>query len=168
VRKFFNNSDLLDHAVLRPIDHVAPNWELTSGGIDGMYIEEDGSLAAHLNVLIEEIATSSPPRDYHSYENALAINYDGVRSGRVYLDGKLWRDAQTGKLVEKDMVGHMIEQATSAHYDVPDLVLAAAGRVAAAFHFGTTHFDDLDHGHLEMLSIIMTDTLFRRADRPAR
>ncbi len=167
-RSFFAGSDYLDHAVLRPISHVAPNWELIRDPISDLYEEEDDSLAAHLNVLIEEVSLSSPPRDYHSYENRLAIHYEGVTTGRFYLHGKLWRDRQTGELVEKDFVGHMIEQATCGHYDVPDLVLAASGRVAAALYFGVEHFDKLDHGHMEMLSVIMTDILFRRSDRPAR
>jgi hypothetical protein len=164
---FFANSDFLDHVVLRPLSHVAANWELTSIPGPDLYLEEDNSLAGQLNVLIEEISTSNPPRDYHAYENKLAMNYPEVRSGRYYLEGKLWRDIQSGKLVEKDFVGHMIEQATAAQNDVPDLVLAAAGRVATAFNFRVAHFDDLDRGHMEMLSVIMTDILFRRSDQPA-
>jgi hypothetical protein len=165
---FFLHSDLLDHAVLRPISHVMPNWELIQCQDSEYYEEEADSFAAHLNVLIQEISRSSPPRDYHAYENRLAINYSEVTSGRFYLDGKLWRDRKTGNLVQKDFVGHMIEQATCGHYDVPDLVLAASGRIAASLRFGVDHFDKLDHGHMEMLSVIMTDILFRRSDRPAQ
>lgn len=164
---FFENSDILDHAVLRPISHVAPNWELTWDLSSGRYEEEEDSLAAHLNKLIEEISHSLPPQDDHALENQYAINYEGVASGRFHLDGKLWRDRQTGKLVNKDFVGHMIEQATCGHYDVPDLVHSAAGRVSTALQFGVDHFDKLDRGHMEMLSVIITDILFRRSDRSA-
>ncbi|CAN0303965.1 unnamed protein product, partial [Chrysoparadoxa australica] len=131
------------------------------------YEEEEHSLASHLNKLVEEISNLVPPTDYHALENQHAINYEGVASGRFYLDGKLWRDQQTGQLVDKDFVGHMIEQATCGHYDVPDLVLSAAGRISTALKFGVDHFDKLDRGHMEMLSVIITDILFRRSDRPA-
>lgn len=166
-RRFFEDSDTLDHATLRPISHVAPNWELTWDSTSDRYEEEEDSLAAHLNKLIEEISNLVPPTDYHALENQHAINYEGVASGRFYLDGKLWRDQQTGQLVDKDFVGHMIEQATCGHYDVPDLVLSAAGRISTALKFGVDHFDKLDRGHMEMLSVIITDILFRRSDRPA-
>ena len=163
---FFEGSDYLDYAVLRPIAHVAGNWELTWNGNSRVYEEESDSLAAHLNVLIQDIARSVPPTDYHEHENRLAIAYDGVKSGRYRLNRsrKLWIDSSTGKTATKDMVGHMIEQATCGHYDVPDLVLSAAGRVAASMRFGIDHFDQLDDGHQAMLSVIMTDILFRRSD----
>jgi len=166
---FFANSDWLDRAVLRPISHVAGNWELTWNTHADRYEPESDSLADHLNVLIHDMAASKPPADYHHYENKLAISYDDVKSGRFKLNRsrKLWIDTATNLPVSKDMVGHMIEQATCGHYDVPDLVLSAAGRVATSLRFGVSHFDDLDDGHLEMLSVIMTDILFRRSDRPA-
>lgn len=165
---FFRRSSFLDHAVLRPLSHVSPDWELQSDGDDDHYLEEDGSLAAHLNVLIENIANSSPVLDYHSHENELASGYQEVSSGEIYLEGNLWLDRKTGRPIEKDMVGHMIEQSTAGWDDLPELVLAAAGRVAAALRFGISHFDDLDSGHMQMLAVIMTDIIFRRCDQPAR
>lgn len=165
---FFADSAYLDYAALRPLSHVAPNWELTWDSSMGEYEAEEGSLAAHLNVLIEQVARSVPPTDYHSHENRLAQLYARVGGGRFHLSksGKLWIDSQTNKPTSKEMVGHMIEQASSGSDDVPDLVLACAGRVATAMRFGVRHFDDLDDGHLAMLAVLIAVVLFRRSDWP--
>lgn len=167
---FFANSAWLDYAVLRPIRHVAGNWELTWDSQSEKYEVETDSLGDHLNVLMYDIATSTPPINYHHHENKLAILYDGIKNGHFKLNRpkKLWIDTTTNSPASKDMVGHMLEQASCGHFDVPDLVLSAAGRVATSMRHGVSHFDDLDEGHFEMLAIIMADILFRRSDRPAR
>jgi hypothetical protein len=169
VLAFFDQSDWLDYTSLRPISHVASNWELirTDNG-NPLYEEEENSLAAHLNVLIDQIAAVNPPTDYHAFENGLASSYDDAINGRYFLQGKLWHDRQTGQSIEKDTVGHMMEQASSGSDDAPGLVFAAAGRVATAMRHGVSHFDDLDRGHMEMLAIVLMTLLFRRSDSPAR
>lgn len=169
VRAFFRRSDWLDGTTLRPIRHVAPNWELITGDDDGLlFEEEEDSLAAHLNVLIDQIVAVDPPTDYHAFENHIAGQYDGVINGRYYLKDKLWFNSKTGKPVKKDDVGHMMEQASCGSDDIPELVHSAAGRVATAMAYGKSHFDDLDTGHMEMLAVVMMTILFRRSDWPAR
>lgn len=165
----FFKSDRLDYATLRPLSHVMWNWELVgSESGDPLLQEEEDSYAAHLNVLIDEIAAQSPPSDYHRLENEIAAGYTGVLDGRYFLKGKLWHDKQTGLPIQKDDVGHMMEQASSGWNDIPESVLAAAGRIATAMRYGVTNFDDLDHGHMEMLAIDLMTILFRRSYSPAR
>lgn len=57
-----------------------------------------------------------------------------------------------------------MEQAAIGYEDVPDLVLAAAGRVSAAMKHGDATFDDLDDGHADMLAEVLTVILFIRAN----
>ncbi len=123
-----------------------------------------------MNVLIQEIASSHPPDDYHSYENNLASLYSEVKNGRYKIDpsSKLWINTSTNSPVSIDTLGHMIEQGSSNHYDVLNLVLAAAGRVAGAMKNKKSHFDNQDSGHMEMLAVVMTTILFRRSDKLAK
>lgn len=166
---FFYRSDQLDYTTLRPLSHVMCNWELTSSESgDPLFEEEEDSYAAHLNVLIDEIAATSPPSDYHAFENQIAAEHNGAIEGRYFLKGGLWYDNETSQLIQKDDVGHMMEQASSAWDDIPELVLATAGRVATAMRHGVMEFDDLDQGHMEMMAIDLMTILFRRSDSPAR
>ncbi len=169
VLAFFDQSDWLDYAALRPLSHVMSNWELVRSE-DGtlLFEEEEDSFAAHLNVLIDQIAATAPPSDYHAFENQIARGYDGAIGGRYFLHGKLWHDSQTGQPIEKDALGHMIEQASARSDDVPGLVHAAAGRVATAMSYGCANFDNMDKGHMEMLAIDLMTVLFRRAFSPPR
>ena len=169
VLAFFDQSVQLDYAALRPLSHVMSNWELMrSKDGDPLFEEEEDSFAAHLNVLIDQIAATAPPSDYHMFENQIACGYEGAIRGRYSLTGKLWYDSQTGQPIEKDAVGNMMEQASCGSDDIPGLVYAAAGRVATAMSYGTENFDDFDRGHMEMLAIDLMTVLFRRSDTPAR
>jgi hypothetical protein len=159
---YFAQSEMLDYTVLRPLDHVFGNWELIWDSAEYKYRPEEDSFADHINILIQEIASSIPPDNYHYYENKLAEMYDAVKRGELKLDnsGKIWINASTGCRVSKEWVGHMIEQSRSGSDSLPDLVLAASGRVAASMKHGISHFDELDHGHMEMLAIVMMVILF--------
>lgn len=169
VLAFFYKSDQLDYATLRPLSHVMSNWELIGSECgDPLFEEEEDSYAAHLNVLIDEIAATTPPSDYHRFEEQIAAEYTDAINGRYFLRGKLWHDKQTGRPIDKDDVGNMMEQASSGLGDVPGLVLAAAGRIATAMSYGVANFDDLDRGHMEMLAVDLMTILFRRSDAPAR
>lgn len=166
---FFYRSDRLDYTTLRPLSHVRSNWELVgSESGDPLFEEEEDSYAENLNVLIDEIAAASPSYDYHKLENQIAADYTDAINGRYFLKGTLWHDKQTGQPIQKDDVGHMMEQASSGSDDVPGLVLAAAGRIATAMSYSVGNFDDLDRGHMEMLAIDLMTILFRRSDNPAR
>ena len=71
---FFDNSEGLDHIVLRPLSVFTMNWELSWDEDDNKYVEEPSSFAALLNQLLLEISDCTPPDDYHQYEDMLAEN----------------------------------------------------------------------------------------------
>jgi len=55
IYNFFDNSEYLDHEVLRPLSHIKINWELTWNLENKKYDEEEDSFAKLLNNLIDEI-----------------------------------------------------------------------------------------------------------------
>ncbi len=63
IRAFFARSNYLDRMVLRPLSHIASNWELTWDG--DSYKCEPSSFAEDLNILIEAIAKAPRPPNYH-------------------------------------------------------------------------------------------------------
>ena len=79
---FFDNSEFLDHLVLRPLAHIQPAWELTWSPEAEAYAEESDSFAALLNALIRELAVIEPPARYHDSEDRLA---EFVRDGQARL-----------------------------------------------------------------------------------
>ncbi|MDG1286323.1 MAG: hypothetical protein P8P30_02025 [Rickettsiales bacterium] len=165
---FFARSDWLDYAVLRPLSHVAGNWELTPDG--KFYKAEEDSLADHLNILIDEIAKTHPPISYHYHENSIASQHRDTKDGSVILSKSknIWLDPITKKPISIAQVGHYIEQSAARGVDDSELVAAASGRVARSISCDVNHFDDLDQGHLSMLAEIMSIILFMRSDEPAR
>ncbi len=70
VRAFFSRSDLLDRIALRPLSHIASNWELRWDG--AKYEHEPNSFAEDLNILIETVISSPRPINYHDYEDIIA------------------------------------------------------------------------------------------------
>ncbi|MFN7310785.1 MAG: hypothetical protein ACK5T0_05370 [Vampirovibrionales bacterium] len=168
VLNFFANSDFLDRVVLRPIDHLGYDWELTWDSDKQEYKPEQNSLAEHLNILIRDIASATPEKYYHTLENKWIELFSDVKQGAYKLNSnRLWVDSLTDEPVPKDMLGHMLEQATCCYEDIPDLITAVAGRVQTSMGRGKkTHFDQLDNGHMQMIGIIMTVILFRRSDYP--
>lgn len=163
VMYFFGKSEWLDRAVLRPLSHIAPCWDLRRTDTVGVFMEEEYSLAVLMNELILDIARSIPPTDYHAHEDAV-IRLREVNDEAVYQEGKRWRARRTGKPLSKSSIGGLMEQAAIGYEDVPDLVLAAAGRVATAMKHGDATFDDLDDGHADMLAEVLTVILFIRAN----
>ena len=114
------------------------NWELKrSKKADPFFQEEEDNYAVHLNVLIDEIAATSLPSGYYAFENQIAAECNGAIEGRYFLKGKLWCDKKSGQEIQKDDVGHMMEQASAALDGVRELVLVAAMR------HGMTESDDL-------------------------
>lgn len=163
VMSFFGESGWLDRSVLRPLSHLALSWELRRTETVGVFMEEEDSLAGLMNQLIREISLATPPESYHAHEDAVIRLREGAASGLIYLQGKRWRDRATGEPMAKSSIGSLLEQASIGYDDVPDLVLAAAGRVATALKFGDANFDDLDEGHADMLAEVLTVILFIRA-----
>ncbi len=164
VMYFFGESEWLDRAVLRPLSHIALSWELRRTDTVGVFMEEEDSLAALMNQLILDISRATPPADYHAHEDAVIRLRDGIENGTIYLERKRWRDRQTGEPLDKSTLGSLMEQASIIYEDIPDLVLAAAGRVATAMKHGDATFDDLDDGHADMLAEILTIIIWVRAN----
>ena len=164
VVSFFGRSNWLDEFVLRPLSHIASCWELRRTGTIGVFMEEEESLAGLMNTLIGDISMATPPADYHGHEDAVIRLRNGPENSSIYLEGKRWRDRRTGEPLGKSAIGGLLEQAAIGYDDVPDLILAAAGRVAVALKFGQANFDDLDDGHSDMLSEVLTVILFIRAN----
>ena len=163
VMAFFSGSCLLDGEVLRPLSHVRSNWELMPD-IGGLYEIEEDSFAGMLNSLVSEIAATTPPSDYHSYENSVAAYMNLVRDETYTLRKGRWRYAADGRTLSVHELTYMLEQASCDSNDIPDLVLAAAGRVRAALKFEQHHYDEMEGGHRIMLAALLTIILFRRSD----
>jgi hypothetical protein len=58
---FFANSDLCDHAVLRPLSHIFFDWELEWDATAQKYDEKTTTYAKLLNELIVELEQTEPP-----------------------------------------------------------------------------------------------------------
>jgi hypothetical protein len=163
VMHFFGKSQWLDRSVLRPLSHIAMSWELRRTETVGVFMEEEDSLAVLMNQLILDISRATPPADYHAHEDAVIRLREGIDNGAIYQEGRRWRDRKTGEPLHKSSISSLMEQASIRYEDVPDLVLAAAGRVATALKFGDANFDDLDNGHADMLAEVLTVIIFIRA-----
>jgi hypothetical protein len=161
--RFFGESGWLDSAVLRPMSHIASCWELRRTDTVGVFMEEEESLAGLMNELIREISEATPPADYHAHEDAV-MRLRQNNDSQIYLGDKRWRDRATGLPLAKSAIAFFLEQASIGYEDVPDLVNAAAGRVAAALRFGNANFDQLDEGHADMLAEVLCVILFVRAN----
>lgn len=152
MRGFFVNSEEADRLVLRPLDHIRGNWELVWGEND-QYVEEDDSYAEVLNDLIDNLGVVEPPSRYHDNEDKLA----------EYLQSIGWDiRKESGRWVGADY-GSILEQGGFNDVDQSELILAAAGRIKAAQDRGQNHFDDMEWGHKQMLSTVLSVILYHRS-----
>ena len=71
VRAFFAWSSWLDYLVLRPLSHIAPNWEASWDHDEQCYRPEEASFAEDLNKVVELLATCPQPFKYHEHEDRL-------------------------------------------------------------------------------------------------
>lgn len=155
VRAFFAWSDLLDHAVLRPLAHVRSNWEITWDQSTQKYLPEQDSFAQGLNLLIDEIATTMPPQRYHDQEDIVAELAKERLHWPIRKKGSRW------------IGGHyetILEQGSCGDADQMELVLAASGRVRAAIRRGQLHFDSMEISHRAILGGVMAIVIFHRSD----
>lgn len=155
VRQFFAWSDLLDHAVLRPLSHVRSNWEITWDHATAQYLPEDDSFASGLNTLIEEIARTDPPARYHDHEDTLAEIVRDRLHWPIHKRRNRWIGADYESVLENGSCGDA---------DQVELVLAAAGRVRAALARGQMHFDSMEASHRRILGAVMAIVIFHRSD----
>lgn len=153
VRAFFARSDALDYLCLRPLDHIAPSWEVV-WDLDGLRcVPEEDSFAADLNLAIDEIAGAVRPPRYHDDEDALIEAYLGASKWPQQKKGNRWIVADYASL---------LEQSASADLHEARLVSAATGRVHAALDLGQMHFDSMEEGHRRILAQVVTIILYKR------
>jgi hypothetical protein len=153
IRDFFAWSDWLDRMVLRPLSHIAPNWETRWDHEEKRYRPEPSSFADDLNRVIELVATCSRPLKYHEHEDVLAE--------RVVLDLKWPIQKKGGRWIGADYAS-ILEQGAFKDLDQRHLIAAAAGRVHAALDYGQRHVDDMEDGHLHMLAALLSNIIYHR------
>jgi hypothetical protein len=153
VLNFFERSDLLDRFVLRPLSHIAPNWDLAWDPQLCRYELEADSFAGDLNFIIEEISQTKRPARYHDHEDTLAEAT--VRELNWPIQNK------NGKWIGADYQS-ILEQGAFNDIGQKDLIASATGRVHAAMDFSQMHFDEMEIGHLNMLAALMTIAIFHR------
>ncbi|MFC3023596.1 hypothetical protein ACFODT_07140 [Vibrio zhugei] len=71
VVNFFANSESILDYVLKPLEHIRSNWDVIWDC--DKYLEEENSFGAELNALINEIAETKAPDNYHKYEDKVAF-----------------------------------------------------------------------------------------------
>lgn len=153
VRRFFAQSDWLDRMVLRPLSHIARNWEARWDNEDRRYRPEPFSFANDLNQVVELVAICPRPSNYHNNEDALVE--------RVVLDIK-WPLQKKGRRWIGVDYAALLERGGFRDLDQRNLVAAAAGRVNAALDHGQTHFDNMEDGHLYMLAALLSIIIYHR------
>lgn len=155
VRDFFANCESLDYLVLRPLDHIASNWDLRWDFADEKYIQEDDSFAQLLNVLIEEMASTTPPIRYHDNEDRLA---EFVRDGPLKWPINKVKNRWIGMDYQP-----ILQAGAFDDIDQSNLVSAATGRVWAAITRQQIHFDDMEESHQRMLGAVISIVVYQRS-----
>lgn len=153
IRNFFAWSDWLDRMALRPLSHIAPNWETRWNGDEARYRPENRSFAEDLNQVVELIAVCPRPAKYHDSEDVLAQ--------RVVRELKWPIQKRNGRWVGRDYPS-ILEQGAFNDISQEQLVIAACGRVHAALDHGQTHFDKMEDGHLYMLAALLSIIIYHR------
>lgn len=151
IKDFFARSDWLDRYALRPLEHIAPSWDLRWDG--DRYLPEPYSFAEDLNEVIEQIASCDPPASYHDNEDILATETLISLKWPIQKKGSRW--------IGEDYAC-ILEQGSFNDVGQGNLIKAAAGRVHKAFEFGQRHFDEMEHGHLVMLAALISIILYQR------
>jgi hypothetical protein len=119
VRAFFASSSWLDHLVLRPLSHIAPNWEAEWDHEEKRYRSEIGSFADDLNRVVELMATCPRPFKYHEHEDLLVEKVVRKLKWPVQKKGRRWRVADYPAI---------LEQGAFEDIDQRNLISAAAGK----------------------------------------
>jgi hypothetical protein len=139
--------------VLRPLSHIAANWEASWQDIGECYEIEPNSFAQDLNVVIGLIATAQRPKDYHSHEDLLAEEVICSLKWPIYKKGKKW--------IGEDYA-LILEQGAFSDWNQEHLLFAATGRVHTALDFGQTCFDQMENRHRSILAALITIIIFHR------
>lgn len=153
VRDFFAWSDWLDYLVLRPLSHIACNWEARWDHDQNLYCPEASSFAADINAVIELIATCPRPPKYHEHEDSLAIRVVNELKWPIQKKGGRWIGGDYATILEQGAFNDIAQE---------NLIASAAGRVHAAIDHGQKHFDEMEDGHLYMLAALLSIILYHR------
>jgi hypothetical protein len=153
MNNFFENCDLLDYYVLRPLDHIKPNWELRWDKENLCYFHEDDSFAELLNQLINDLNQCNPPKKYHDHEDKLA---EYVRTNLK------WKIQKIGSRWVGMNYKFILEQGGYNDTNQNELLMAAAGRIKAAINRKQTNFDDMETSHKDILSGVLAIILYHR------
>lgn len=154
-KSFFQDSELLDYLVLRPLSHIKANWELTtSADKNQLYETEEDSYADLLNQLIIELGRVNPPHRYHDNEDCLAEYVKTSLRWNINKVGNKWIGMEYKSI---------LEQGGFDDLDEVNLVLAASGRIKAAIKRNQHHFDDMETSHQNMLSIVLAIIMYHRS-----
>jgi len=159
--QFFKPSDYIEHEILRPLDHMRLNWELTVNQTTGRYEDEEDSFAWLFNHLIDELETVVPPLKYHDSEDRLGEHVQKKLNWSFSKAKGIWFSAEGKRLHSSDYLA-MLEQGGFKIDGDSDLVLAASGRIKAAMDRGQAHFDDMERSHQVVLAGIMASILYHR------
>jgi hypothetical protein len=154
IRKFFAWSNWLDHLVLRPLSHIACNWEIRWDHDEKRYRPESSSFAEDLNAVIELVASCPRPLKYHEHEDTLAKRVITQLKWPIQKKGGRWIGADYPSI---------LEQGAFDDFDQKNLIAAAAGRVNAAMDRGQKEFDDVEEGHLYILSALLSIIIYHRS-----
>jgi hypothetical protein len=150
-RRFFAWSDVLVYMVLRPLSHIAPNWDV--GSDQERYRPEPGSFAEDLNRVIDLVAECPRPARYHDHEDLLAECTLRDLKWPIQKKGSRW--------IGSDYVS-IIEQGAFDDLDQRNLIAAAAGRVHAALDHGQKHFEKMEEGHRYILAGLLSVIIYHR------
>ena len=161
IREFFEPGDYMEHEVLRPLSHIRANWELQIDSESGRYLEEEDSFAALFNALIDELATTQPPLRYHDNEDRLGEHVQKHLNWKIRKAGSTWVNQEGSRLHPSDYLA-LLEQGGFDHDGIPNLVLAASGRIQAALERGQYHFDDMERSHQVILAGVLGAILYHR------
>ena len=159
IQHFFQASDFLEHEVLRPLSHIRGGWELRIDPDTGRYEDEEDTFAWLFNHLIDELSRATPPAKYHDSEDRLAEHVKNSLNWKIKKQGNTWIN-ESGKLLAPSDYLATLAQGGFRFEGGQDLMDAAAGRVAAAIHYGQTHFDDMERGHQVILAGVLTAILW--------
>jgi len=152
--EFFEQSELLDYEVLRPLSHIRANWELSSGWEDFHFQVEGDSFAKELSELIDELERTQIPVRYHDNEDRLAEYVKEKFDQEIKKIGNRWVGMEYQIILQDAGLFDINEQ---------HLVQSAKGRIIAAQKYQQNHYDDMEFGHRKMLAVILSLILYHRA-----
>jgi hypothetical protein len=140
--------------VLRPLSHIAPNWECSWDHDAGRYVPEPDSFAEDINAVVDLVACCPRPFKYHDHEDRIVESLIRKRKWPVQKRGGRWITAD---------YAHLLEQGGFEDVSQQNLIAAASGRVHAALDFGQAHFDEMEESHLHMLAAVLTIIIYHRS-----